>query len=388
MISIPQEILTYINEHLNDDISKLALQKNPFPDYDWKWILNQIASKKKAKDKLPTWFASQNIIYPSLVSVEQTSSEELAQFKANIVSGTSFIDLTGGFGIDSFYFAKQFENGVHCEWNKDLSQIVAHNFKELNVKNIQHIAGNSLEYLEKTDDIFDFIYVDPARRDATKKKVFLFEDCEPNIVEHTDFLFSKAPIIMVKSSPLVDIHQGIQQLKYVKKIYVISLKNDVKELLWILDKNSNTIPEIEAVCIDTVTKKFNSVWEEDQWVNYAEPKKYLYEPFSAVMKTGLFNKIANTYKLSKLHQHSHLYTSDECIDFPGRVFEIKKILAYQKKEIKEHIASQTMNVTIRNFPITVEDLRKKHKIKDGGNIFTFFTTNLNQDKIILITEKV
>lgn len=388
MIPIPIEIFKYIDEHLHDDINKLALKKNPFPNFDWKWILNQIAAKKKAKDKLPTWYQAENIIFPSLVSVEQTSSEELAQFKASLVSGKSFIDLTGGFGIDSYYFAQRFTNGIHCEWNEELSKIVRQNYEQLGLTNMKHVSGDSLDYLSNTKETFDFIFLDPARRDATKKKVFLFEECEPNVVAHIDLLFEKAPIVMVKSSPLVDIHQGIQQLKHVKKIYVVSLKNDVKELLWVLEKDYTTIPEIEAVCIDTVTKTFQSEWQEDELAHYSEPKTYLYEPFSAVMKTGLFNKIANTYQLNKLHQHSHLYTADQLIDFPGRIFKIKKIIPYQKKELKEFVSNQTMNVTIRNFPITVEDLRKKHKIKDGGTTYTFFTTDLHQDKIVVITEKI
>lgn len=390
MITIPsKDIFDFINLHLTTDVNQLALKKNPFENYDWKWILNQIAAKKKAQDKLPTWFDNKEIIYPSMVSVEQTSSESLAKFKSNLFKGNRFIDLTGGFGIDTFYFSKQFTEAIHCEWNQELSETVAYNFEKLNVENVSFISGDSLDFLQKTPLLFDLIFVDPARRDATKKKVFRFEDCEPNVVEHMDLLFQKSDHILIKSSPLVDLQKGIDQLKFVKKIYVVSLKNDVKELLWYLEKDSNSTPLVEAVCIENDRVEcFEHSLEDTESATYSLPKKYIYEPYSAVMKIGLFQSIGSVYKLEKLHQHSHLYTSETLEEFPGRIFEVEITIPYQKANVKEHISDKKMNVTTRNFPISVEDLRKKHKIKDGGTTYAFFTTNKDNEKVIVLCKKV
>lgn len=388
MTSIEPEIFDYIDAHLEDDVAELALKKNPYPTYDWKWILNQIAAKKKAKTKLPTWFTTPRIIYPNLISIEQTSSEELARFKAQLFSGSRFIDLTGGFGVDTYYFAQQFSQAVHCEYQEDLARIVKHNYKQLGVNNVTFVVGDSLSFLEKSESTFDLIYVDPARRNASQKKVFLFEDCQPDVPVHLNLLFEKSPIVVVKSSPLVDLQQGVNQLKYVRKIYIISLKNDVKELLWILQKNVTSPIEIEAVCIDQEVVRFHHIWQDDSDALYCEPKQYLYEPFHAVMKTGLFHTIGNKYGMYKLHPHSHLYTSDELVVFPGRRFRITHQFPYQKKELKEYVFQQKMHVTTRNFPLSVEEIRKKHKIKEGGELYAFFTTNKSQEKIVLVCEKV
>lgn len=383
------EVFEYINSQLNEDIQKLALKKNPFPEMDWKWILNQIAAKKKAKDKLPTWYKTNAIIYPSTLSIEQTSSELLAAHKSQLINGKKVIDLTGGFGIDAYYFAKSFKEVTHCEWNEELSNIVQYNSEKLGVKNITFFQGNSIEYLQNTSDVYDLIYIDPARRDEHTNKVFRFEDCEPNVVEYLDLLLEKSTQLLIKSSPLVDIHLGIQQLKFVSKIWVVAYKNEVKELLWLVSKNCNLNPTIEAVNIEKDnTYSFENILVEDDVVQFSHPKTYLYEPFSSLLKTGLFNAIGNTYHLAKLHPHSHLYTSDEKIDFPGRVFDIVNIYPFQKAEIKKYIQNQKMNVTIRNFPLSVDQLRKKYKIKEGGDIYAFFTTNIEHEKIIIITKKI
>jgi hypothetical protein len=175
------EIQAFINANIGTSISKLALQKNPFPDVDWIRILNQIEAKSKAKDKLPNWFATENIIYPSKISIEQTSSQKTAEYKASIVSGESLIDLTGGFGVDDYYFAKKIKNVVHCEINLELSAVVKHNFEQLNVSNITCYSGDSLDTLHILNKKWDWIYIDPSRRNDTKGKVFMLKDCLPNV---------------------------------------------------------------------------------------------------------------------------------------------------------------------------------------------------------------
>ena len=241
------EIQVFINSNLNADVAKLALQKNKFLNADWTSILNQIAAKQKAKTKLPTWFTTSNIIYPSKISVEQTSSEKTAEYKSQLVSGLALIDLTGGFGVDDYYFAKKVNQLIHCEINEELSKIVAHNLKQLNVENIQCIAGDSSEVLKNINQKYDWIYIDPSRRNEAKGKVFMLRDCLPNVPELLDFYFEYSTNIIIKTAPLLDISAGLSELKNVSSIHVVAVENEVKELLWILEKSYNQSIKINAV---------------------------------------------------------------------------------------------------------------------------------------------
>ena len=223
------KIQQFIDDHINADVSKVALQKNPFPETDWTLILQQLAAKQKAKTKLPTWFESKTILYPSKISVEQTSSEKTAEYKASLIFGESLIDLTGGFGVDDFYFSKTVKNVVHCEINTELSKIVSHNFEQLNVKNVKCFADDSSEVLQKLNQKFDWIYIDPSRRNDVKGKVFMLKDCSPNVPELLDFYFSFSDNIMIKTAPILDISAGISELKNIAQIHIVALENEVKE---------------------------------------------------------------------------------------------------------------------------------------------------------------
>lgn len=382
------DLQAFINLNLNKDINELALQKNPFPEFDWKWILNQIQAKKKANKKLPTWFKTDGIIFPSSLSIEQTSSEVLAQYKASLISGTSLIDLTGGFGIDDFYFSKTFQKVIHCEINEELSKIVSHNFKVLGAHNISTISGDSIEYLENSNEKFDWIYVDPARRDSSKSKVFLLKDCIPNVVDLQEFLLSKSDHILIKVAPLLDIQSILNELNQVKKIYIIALNNEVKELLIEIEKDFNLDPTLVAVnhLNDETFSNHEFNLNDDDVASLSNPLTYLYEPFSSYLKTGLYNKLANQFQVKKLHKHSHLYTSEHLLDFPGRILKIEHIIPYNKKELKS-FENQKWNITTRNFPLKVDEIRKKHKLKEGGEIYAFFTTDLDNNKIVIVCRK-
>lgn len=384
------EIQDFIARNIGTSISKLALQKNPFPEHDWMTILNQIEAKSKSETKLPTWFAAKNIIYPTKISIEQTSSERTAEYKASITKGENLIDLTGGFGVDDYYFAKQVNTVVHCEINPDLSRIVQHNFKELSVKNVSCYQGDSAETLQKINRKWDWIYIDPSRRNDVKGKVFMLKDCLPNVPENLELYFSLTQSILIKTAPLLDITAGLLELKYVKKLHIVAVENEVKELLWELHKDY-----IGGLTITTVNliKEDQQIFEFVQDENsispsYSLPQKFLYEPNSPIMKSGGFDQIGTAFKVNKLHKFSHLYTSDDFINFPGRIFEIVHSIAYNKAEIKLYLVSKKANVTTRNFPETVEAIRKKWKIKDGGSVYCFFTTDLNNRKIVLICNKI
>ncbi|PWB22383.1 THUMP-like domain-containing protein [Flavobacterium sp. HTF] len=385
-----QNIQDFINQNIGAPISKLALQKNPFPEVDWILILNQIEAKSKAKEKLPTWFATENIIYPGKISVEQTSSEKTAAYKASLISGKTLIDLTGGFGVDDYYFSKKFKAVAHCEINEGLSAIVKHNFQQLAVENCTFYAGDSTNILNELNQKWDWIYIDPSRRNDVKGKVFMLKDCLPNVPELLDFYFEKADSVLIKTAPLLDISAGLSELKFVKNIHIIALENEVKELLFeIHNRYSGEITVKTANILKDKTETFEFVLDNDSGFEpYHLPQKYLYEPNAAIMKSGGFDEVGPFFKINKLHKHSHLYTSEELVDFPGRRFEIEKAISYNKTDMKTELLNQQANVTTRNFPDTVESIRKKWKIKNGGNLYCFFTTDKNENKIVLICRKI
>ncbi|WP_417875853.1 class I SAM-dependent methyltransferase [Winogradskyella sediminis] len=384
------DVQGYINEHINSDTSKLLLKGIPFTFVDSKLVIEQIEAKKRCQKKLPTWFETENIYYPNRLNIEQTSSEITAKFKAHLVSGNSLIDLTGGFGVDAYYFSKQVDHVTHCEINSELSHIVQHNTEALHISNIECKNENGIETLKAIDKPFDWIYIDPSRRDHTKQKVFLLSDCEPNIKIHQKTLLKYAQNVMIKTSPLLDIKATLSDLTNVKEIHVVAVQNEVKELLWILERDYNTNVVIKTVNLqksNTQHFSFNFNDESDAKVTYSDPLTYLYEPNVAILKSGSFNSVSDLLRIDKLHKHSHLYTSNKLIDFPGRRFKINKVLPYSKKSFSKEKITKA-NITTRNFPLTVSDIRKKLKVKDGGHSYVFFTTDCHDSKIIIICSKV
>lgn len=384
------QVQAFIDEHIGDDLTQLALRKNPFPDLAWPIVLNHIAAKTKAKDKLPTWFAAAGIIYPSKVSVEQTSSEKTAQYKASLLSGKNLIDLTGGFGVDDFYFASRFETVVHCELHAELSDIVKHNLEVLQANNIVCQHGDSAEILTKRNEKFDWIYIDPSRRNEHKGKVFMLRDCLPSVPDLLDFYLGFSPNILIKTAPVLDLSAGLSELSQVKRIHIVAVENEVKELLWEIEKRF--VGEIEIRTVNLLKDKaehFDFKWSELAAIaSVGFPRKYLYEANAAIMKSGGFNTVAWRYGLEKLNSNSHLYTADSVIDFPGRIFEVIAQIPYRKQEMRQWLERKKANVATRNFPDSVETIRKKWKIKDGGDQYCFFTTLPNEDKIVLICTKI
>ena len=307
---LQQDIQEHINNHLKSDIHKLILKGVPFEGVTVQEVANQVICKQKSEKKLPSWFHTKNIYYPPKVSLEQTSSETAAKYKASLVSGKRLLDLTGGFGVDSFYFSSSFNNVVHCEIDANLSKIAAHNFKQLNKTNITCLDENGIEYLKRASNSFDVIYVDPSRRSDSKGKVFLLKNCEPNIPKYIDLLFNKSKTILIKNSPILDITSASKELKFVKEIHIIAINNDVKELLYLLEKEYNGLVSIHTINFSNKNiQKFNFVFNEKSISNYQEPLDYLYEPNAAILKSGGFHKITTQLDVYKIHQHSHLYTS-------------------------------------------------------------------------------
>lgn len=383
------DIQCYINNNISSDLNAILLKKVALQNVTSKELVEQIESKNKCKSKLPTWFNQPNIYYPNKLNIEQTSSEITAEFKSKLISGNQIIDLTGGFGVDCFYFSKQFKNVVHCELNENLSEIVQHNFKILNVTNVDCVALDGLEYLQSQSTNFDWIYIDPSRRNDSKGKVFILSDCLPNVPNNLELLWKYSKQILIKTSPLLDISVGLKELEHVKTIHIIAVNNDVKELLWTLEHNYIGAIDIKTINIKSENlETFDYVLGNEDTTDskYNEPLTYLYEPNAAVMKSGGFHSVSEHFELYKLHKHSHLYTSDELINFPGRAFKVENVVPYNKKALKT-LKVQKANIATRNFPETVEIIRKKLNIKDGGETYMFFTTNINDEKICLVCKK-
>lgn len=384
------EVREFLKNNLKTTAAELALRGSSFSGISSSELAQQLIGLQKAERKLPTWFKNSQIYYPPKLNLEQTSSETTAKYKASLVKGKTLIDLTGGLGIDDFYFAQHFKEVIHCELNAELSEIAAHNLKQLGRENISFKNEDSLEYLKNTDQNFDCIYVDPARRDNAGGKVFRLADCLPNVPANLDLLFKKTDIILIKTSPLLDLQAGISELQSVTEIHIIAVNNEVKELLWLLKKGDNQETKIKTLNFTKKgVEKFEGILDKlTGEVAYSLPKNFLYEPNAAIMKSGLFREIALQTQTSKLHKNSHLYTSEKEINFPGRKFKILDIEEYKPGSLKKKFKKLKANITTRNFPESVVILRKKLKIKDGGKTYLFFTTNINNQKIVLVCEKV
>ena len=373
---LAKEVQNYINEHINADVNKIALAKPLFVNVSAAEIANQIAAKKKSISKLPTWFKQENIYYPALLSIEQCSSETTGAYKASLTKGNSVLDLTAGFGVDSYFFSKQAKQVLSCEINAELAAITSHNSTVLGAQNQKVLATDGIEFLENTELNFGTIYIDPARR-KNSGKVFKLKDCTPDITSILQLLLQKAERIIVKTSPLLDISAGLKELKNVSEIHIVSVKNECKELLWVIDKIPSS--ETHIVCAtlnqtDKILKFPLSALQDTTKISIEEPHGFLYEPDVALLKSGGFNFIAQKFNISKLHQDSQLYYSDQINpDFLGRIFKVKTLLSINELKKDKALVG---NVIVRNFPANAADLVKKYKIVPSDNDFIIFTQTL------------
>ena len=374
--TLAKEVQNYINEHINADVNKIALAKPLFVNVSAAEIANQIAAKKKSTSKLPTWFKQENIYYPALLSIEQCSSETTGAYKASLTKGNSVLDLTAGFGVDSYFFSKQAKQVLSCEINAELAAITSHNSTVLGAQNQKVLATDGIEFLENTELNFGTIYIDPARR-KNSGKVFKLKDCTPDITSILPLLLQKAERIIVKTSPLLDISAGLNELKNVSEIHIVSVKNECKELLWVIDKIPSS--ETHIVCAtlnqtDKILKVPFSALQDTTTISMEEPHGFLYEPDVALLKSGGFNFIAQKFNISKLHQDSQLYYSDQINpDFLGRIFKVKTLLSINELKKDKALVG---NVIVRNFPANAADLVKKYKIVPSDNDFIIFTQTL------------
>ena len=376
-----QATIDFIHEHAEADVRQLALQGTKNPEVDLTFALEQIAGRQKAKTKLPSWAAVDGIVYPPHLSMEQCSSEQTARYKALIAGkGALIVDLTAGFGVDMAFMSQAFQKAIYVERQAPLCAISSENFKLLGLNHIEVICVDGVGYLHQLEHA-DLIFLDPARRDNHGARTYGIADCTPNVLELRDELLEKADRVMLKLSPMLDWRKAVEDLGHVNEVHIVSVDNECKELLLILSKGKKPL---KLLCVNN-----DQVFEGDQgdWLNersIAEirvpvplsSQAYLFEPNASIMKAGCFTLLEQRFNVSQLDKNSHLFVSDHDIsDFPGRRFTIEKTTSMNKRELKTALAGiDKANITVRNFPLSVAELRKRLKLKDGGNLYLFATT--------------
>ena len=390
-----QATIDFIRVHAEADVRQLALQGTKNPEVNLTFALDQIAGRQKAKSKLPSWAAIDGMTYPPHLSMEQCSSEQTARYKASIAGkGALVVDLTAGFGVDLAFISQSFQQAVHIERQASLCAISSENYRLLGLNHIEVVCTDGIDYLHQLDHT-DLIFLDPARRDDHGARTYGIADCTPNVLELRDELLQKADRVMLKLSPMLDWRKAVEDLGNVNEVHIVSVDNECKELLLILSKEEKPL---KLFCVNN-----GQVFEGDQgdWLNersIAEirvpvpmsSQTYLFEPNASIMKAGCFALLEQRYNVSQLDKNSHLFVSDSDIsDFPGRRFIIEKTTSMNKRELKAALDGiNRANITVRNFPLSVAELRKRLKLKDGGDHYLFATTVAGNQHQLFLCRKI
>ena len=393
MLSLPskqKEVNAFIDRHRNVSIDKvaLALSKTDLPR---DFIIQQLAGLKIAKTKLPTWHSNSKVIYPPKLALEQCSSESTALYKSMLVAGKKMLDISAGFGVDSYFFSKRFEHVTLVEPQEELLNIVQHNLNELGVNNVSFINADATAVLEQAKDEVDLIYIDPSRRNEMMEKKHQLEDCSPNILQLSTLMLKIAKRVMIKTAPFLDLHQSIEKLGHVVGVHIIAVNNECKEVLYELGRNP--LDELIVSTINLGKKEpqlfdFSHQHEKQLQVSYSSPLSYIYEPNAAIMKSGAFKSIASKFKLNKLHPNTHLYTSTKKhTDFPGKIFQLEQLGAYNNK-FSTHFNTKAAIITMRNFPATIDEIKKKLKLKEGGDSYLIATTDITEKPILIKAKRL
>ena len=393
-MQLSAETIAFIEEHARADVRSLALQAKKYPGVDMAMAVVQIAGRQIAEAKIPSWYRVEGLLYPKHLSMEQCSSEATALYKAGLVEGETFADLTGGFGIDCSFLSRKFKQADYVERQAELCELAGHNFPLLGL-NIGVHNEDGVDYLKRMQPV-DCLYLDPARRDGHGGKTVAISDCEPDVSALEELLVEKAKTVMVKLSPMLDLSLALKSLKHVQKVHIVSVNNECKELLLLLRKSAVS-SEIKIHCEHIVNScehqhyAFTLSQEHASECPLAEAVgAYLYEPNASILKAGAYRSLTQAYPVKKLHVSSHLYTSTDFIaDFPGRRFNVEAVSGFGKKELKEFMQGmEKANLTIRNFPSSVAELRKRLKLKEGGGDYLFATTLADESKVLIKCRKV
>lgn len=392
-MTLSEEFKLFVRNHESDNVRDIALQASRYPDIDIRAALQQIQGRQIAKRKLPEWYRNVDVIFPSHISMEQCSSEYTARFKASLCNGKILVDLTGGLGVDFYYMAQKFDTSVFVERNVDLVDLAAHNLSALGLENYNIEIDNAESYLQRSG-YAEWIYIDPARRSVDGKKVFMLQDCSPDIVRIEPLFEKKADKVMIKLSPMLDITQSIESLNKISDIYIVSFFNECKELLFIRNnsvmKDSLTLHCVNIKSDNSLdTFSFKKEEEENSAISYTNSVgKYLYEPNTSFLKAGAYKLTASFFGVKKLHPNSHLYTSDSlCQNFQGRCFIVDNVYTFSKNDLKLISRLKQANITVRNLSLSANELKKRLKLSDGGNIFIFATTLADNKKVMIVCHK-
>ena len=421
----------------------LALQSHRYPDIDMPYLLNQLTGWQTARTKLPSWAAKEDIIYPPHLSMEQCSSEQTAEYKAQLVARLvgveslvssdlnnecsrpsavekaipkqqenhvqksfegSFCDLTGGFGVDFSFMSRRFERAIYVEQQEELCEVARHNFRALGLTQAEVVNGDGTAYLHQLDHVA-VIFLDPARRNEQGGKTVLISDCTPDVLTLEEELLEKADTVVIKLSPMLDWHRAVDELNrlgnVVREVHIVSVRNECKEILLVLQRTKDekddkmaTEKALHVFCVNDnniVSYSLDEALSVSQRLLLAAPKagQYLYEPNASLMKAGCFSLLTVRYSLSALSLNSHLFVSDEAIDaFPGRKFRITAVSSFNKKELRHSLSGiDKANLAVRNFPMSVAELRKRLKIKEGGDVYLFATTDAESNHLLFVCKK-
>lgn len=394
----------FIREYRERDIRQLALQANRFPDVDMLYALDQIQGWQIARRKLPKWAACDGVIFPPHLSMEQCSSEPTAQYKLNLAMewaervghASRMTDLTGGFGVDFSFTSCAFAAATYVERNEQLCHIVEHNLPLLGLNNATVVCADAVEYLS-TVEPQTMLFLDPARRDEHGAKTVMLADCTPDVVQLLPKLLEKSRFTMLKLSPMLDWHKAVDDLQgTVREVHIVSVGGECKELLLVLSTVVES--ELKVYCADLSTASDTSslfVYTPGSSAPVANSKlktqnsKFVHEPNASIMKAGCFDELAAAYGVSPVSRNSHLFLSDEPIEgFPGRSFVVERVTTMNKGELRKALVGiEKANIATRNFPLTVAELRKRFKIKDGGDVYIFATTTAEGEHVLLISRK-
>lgn len=394
-MELTDEMKRFVKEHANDDVVSLLFRKDKYPGIDMTFAAEQILCRRYVKGKVPSWSVSDDLMFPSKISMEQASSEQTARYKQRLIpEGCTLCDLTGGLGVDSFFFSQRASRVIYIERYPGYCQSARLNFPILGADNIEVIEGNVQDVLPQTDAP-DVYYIDPARRGAGNRRVFALEDCEPDLVKLRGELLSRAPRLIAKLSPMEDIRHTLSLLPETVEVHVLSVRNDCKELIFVMERDAK-VEDVPVYCVnftaDGEEESFRFTLEEEQNAVVAAAPKiggYLYEPNASILKAGAFKCIAERYGVQKLHVSSHLYTSEEEIkEFPGRRFVVEELIPFTGKTLKQLSEDFSQaNITVRNFPLSVQELRVRTKIKEGGDVYLFATTYGEDEKVLVKCRK-
>jgi 16S rRNA G966 N2-methylase RsmD len=354
------------------------------------YIVQQIEALRKLRDKAPSW-VDPDLRLPPALSIEQASSEATARYKAALFSGRRMADLTGGLGMDAFHFARQFGQVYYVEQQAELVEPARHNFAVKGQTNIECVAATAEEFLNAGQESFDLLYLDPARRDDRRQKVFRLQDCSPDVTALIPLLLEKSPKVLIKTAPLLDLKAGVADLKQVSRIWVLALRDEVKEVLYLLERAALAPSDVPVTAVNLGSGQpdfaFTMREESASEALIGPVQQWLYEPNAAILKAGAFRSFAARYGLTKLHPNTHLYTSaDKVAGVPGRCFRVLGLSKYDKKAVRALLPEPRGNVTTRNFPDGAAAVRKKLELADGGDRYLFATTT-GQGLQVVVCEK-